>query len=94
MDALSAHLSSAAVTFPDMVGLTGVGCILLAYFLLQIEAMQADDWGYLGLNVAGAVLLIFSLMHTFNLASFVIEICWLTISLFGIGKRLLRGRRH
>ncbi len=87
-------ISVSAMTGPDLIGLAGVACILGAFFLLQTEAFKSDDWGYLGLNLAGAVLLIFSLLHTFNLASFVIEICWLAISLFGIGKRLLRGRRR
>jgi len=81
------------MTGPDMVGLLGVGCILAAYFLLQAEVFKADAWGYLGLNLAGAMLLIFSLLHAVNLASFVIEICWLAISIFGISRRLMRGRR-
>lgn len=70
----------------DIVGLIGVACVLSAYFLLQIEKVKSDGLGYLLLNLVGAVLLIVSLMVTFNLASFVIEICWLSISLLGLGK--------
>ena len=75
-----------AMLWSDYVGLTGVVCILLAYFLLQLERLKGDGLGYLTLNLIGAVLLLISLMVTFNLASFVIEICWLAISLFGLSK--------
>ncbi len=70
----------------DFVGLAGVTCILAAYFLLQIEKVRGDSVQYLMLNLCGAILLIVSLMITFNLASFVIEICWLAISIFGLSK--------
>ncbi|MCP2670860.1 hypothetical protein NHF40_07965 [Maricaulaceae bacterium EIL42A08] len=80
----------------DFVGLAGVGCILAAYFLLQIEKVRGDSMQYLLLNLVGAVLLIISLMFTFNLASFVIEICWLAISIFGLSKiawRRMKAKR-
>jgi hypothetical protein len=80
----------------DFVGLTGVFCILAAYFLLQIEKVKGDGFWYLMLNLVGAILLLISLMVTFNLASFVIEICWLAISLFGLSKiawRRIKARR-
>ncbi|MGJ3230286.1 MAG: CBU_0592 family membrane protein [Oceanicaulis sp.] len=70
----------------DVIGIAGVACVLAAYFLLQIEKVRGDSVLYLMLNLTGACLLIVSLMVTFNLASFIIEICWLAISLFGLGK--------
>lgn len=70
----------------DYVGIAGVACVLAAYALLQLEQVKSDGVGYLLLNLTGACLLIVSLMVTFNLASFVIEVCWLAISLFGLGK--------
>ncbi|MFW6413277.1 MAG: CBU_0592 family membrane protein [Oceanicaulis sp.] len=70
----------------DLIGLVGVACILLAYFLLQIEKVRGDTLAYLLLNTFGACLLIVSLTVTFNLASFVIEVFWLAISLFGLAK--------
>ena len=77
----------------DYIGLTGVGCILTAYALLQLDKLAADTLRYLGLNAFGAMLVLIALTITFNLASFVIEICWLTISLFGIVKVLRRRWR-
>ncbi len=76
----------------DLIGLVGVVLILLAYFLLQTEKLAADQLRYPALNLVGAVLILISLTKTFNLASFVIEICWVGISLYGIVK-ILRRRR-
>lgn len=74
----------------DLIGLVGVVLILLAYFLLQAEKLAADQLRYPALNLVGAVLILISLTKTFNLASFVIEICWVGISLYGIVKILRR----
>jgi hypothetical protein len=74
----------------DITGLLGVSLILLAYFLLQIERLRSEVLGYPVLNLVGAVLILVSLTHTFNLASFVIEVCWIAISLYGIAKILRR----
>jgi len=86
-----------AMLWSDLIGLTGVACILAAFFLLQLEKVKSDGVRYLLLNLIGAVLLIISLMVTFNLASFIIEICWLSISVFGLVKlarRRLKARRE
>ena len=71
---------------PDMVGLLGVALILLAYWALQTDRLSARDWRYSAINGLGALLILISLMFTFNLASFVIEIFWLLISLYGLWK--------
>ncbi|MGX6647891.1 CBU_0592 family membrane protein [Maricaulaceae bacterium MS644] len=79
----------------DFIGIAGVACVLAAFFLLQIEKVRGDSLLYLLLNLFGACLLIVSLLVTFNLASFVIEVCWLAISLFGLSKLAWRkwGKR-
>lgn len=81
------------MTVSDIIGLAGVACVLAAYFLLQIEKVKGDSLSYLLLNLVGACLLIVSLMVTFNLASFVIELCWLAISIFGLAKLVWRRTR-
>jgi hypothetical protein len=70
----------------DFIGIAGVACVIGAYFLLQLEKVRGDSFSYLMLNLVGAILLIISLLVTFNLASFIIELCWLAISLFGLSK--------
>lgn len=73
-------------TFPDLIGLLGVLLILVTYGLLTLEKMDPKGWRYSAGNGLGAGLILISLFYSFNLASFVIEIAWLTISGFGLWK--------
>lgn len=70
----------------DFVGNLGVACVLSTYFLLQAGRLQADSYRYGALNALGAVLITVSLMVDFNLSSFLIEICWFSISLYGMAR--------
>lgn len=72
----------------DFVGNIGVFFVLLSYILLQTEKLKSTDLIYSALNTAGAILVLVSLFVTFNLSSFIIEIFWLFISLFGLIKAL------
>ena len=72
----------------DIVGLVGVGLVLLAYFLLQTGKMSSTDIRYSVLNLLGSIALLISLTQTFNLASVVIEIAWICISLLGLWRAL------
>ena len=69
-----------------LLGIIGVACIIIAYFLLQYGKLRADDMRYPVTNLTGSILILLSLIHAWNLPSFVIEICWIMISLFGIIK--------
>jgi len=73
----------------DLAGNIGVLMMVVAYLLLQLEKMSSSAVAYLLLNAAGAVLVIFSLIYHFNLSAFLMEVFWLLISLFGLGKTLL-----
>lgn len=70
----------------DIVGNVGVVCFLLSYFLLQKGAVLHTQLSYLLLNLAGALLLIFSLLINWNLSAFLLEAAWALISLWGIVK--------
>ena len=74
------------MSLPDLIGLIGVGLILITYGALTLEKMDPKGWVYSAGNGLGAALILISLFYSFNLASFVIEICWLAISLFGLWK--------
>jgi hypothetical protein len=82
------------VTHSDIVGFTGVALIVTTYFLSQVGRMSVERPLYPALNGLGALLIIYSLTHTFNLASFVIELFWLTISAIGLARALFlrKGR--
>jgi hypothetical protein len=74
----------------DILGTLGVGVIVLTYVLLQLGRVRSDQLAYSALNAVGAALILISLYYAFNLPSFIVEFFWLVISLFGIGKYLLR----
>ena len=77
----------------DYVGTFGVIIILIVYFLLQIERIDPLGLAYSLINLLGSVFITVSLLYAFNFPSFVIEICWMLISLIGIA-RYIRQRRE
>ena len=74
----------------DIVGLVGVSFVVGTYFLSQIGRMDVTQPLYPALNGIGAVLILFSLYFTFNMASFVIELFWLAISVVGLMRAILK----
>jgi hypothetical protein len=74
----------------DIIGSLGVGMIILTYVFLQLERLRSTGLLYSLLNGVGAVLIIVSLVYSFNLPSFIVEFFWLLISLFGIGKYFVK----
>jgi predicted membrane protein len=76
----------------DLVGTSGVLLMVIAYLLLQLEKLSGSAISYLLLNVAGAALVIISLMFRFNLPAFLMEVFWLLISLYGLMKPLFTRR--
>ncbi|MEL6365354.1 MAG: hypothetical protein AAFR11_11010 [Pseudomonadota bacterium] len=78
------------MTATDAVGLAGVALIVGTYFLSQAGRMRVDRPAYPAANALGAGLILISLAATPNLASIVIEVFWLAISLFGLVRALTR----
>ncbi len=68
----------------DAIGLFGVGLIVLAYFCITSRRLNGEDVRYHLLNMAGAILLLISLMFNWNTPSVIIEIVWVSISGYGI----------
>jgi hypothetical protein len=77
----------------NSVGTLGVACILGAYFLLQTERTHANHWVYNTLNLAGACMILFSLIFDFNLPSFIVETSWIIITLIGFWRNW-RSKQH
>jgi hypothetical protein len=77
----------------NTVGTLGVACILGAYFLLQTERTYANHWVYNALNLAGAFMILFSLIFDFNLPSFIVETSWIIITLIGFWRNR-RKKQH
>ena len=70
----------------NIVGHIGVVCFLLAYFMLQKGRWKPDDLWYLLLNLAGALLILCSLLVDWNLPAFLLETLWGLISIYGLIK--------
>lgn len=68
----------------DIVGTIGVALIIVTYAGVQLRKMEVASLAYSALNLLGALMILVSLAYNFNLASVVIEIFWIIISLWGI----------
>jgi membrane associated rhomboid family serine protease len=68
----------------DFVGIVGVGMTLLAYFLLQIDKILSTSRLYSLLNIAGAILILYSLYYNWNTPAVIMELAWFGISLYGL----------
>lgn len=76
----------------DFVGSIGVFTIILTYILLQSEKLRSESLTYSLLNGAGAALIVFSLLYSFNFSAFIVESLWVLISIYGIAKYFLKGK--
>ena len=74
----------------DVAGLVGVVVMLWAFYLLQAGKLRGDSFAYQLMNALGAGAVLLSLVNDFNLSAFVIETCWVLISLYG----MFRTRRR
>lgn len=70
----------------DVIGIVGVAIVVATYFLLQSEKIDAKGFLYSFLNAFGSLLIMYSLLYNWNLASFIIEFFWILISLYGLRK--------
>lgn len=78
--------------YANIIGNIGVVCFLVAYFLLQKGKIMHTGVCYLGLNLAGSLMLIVSLLIHWNLPAFLLEAAWALISIYGIYKHLYVGK--
>lgn len=79
--------------YSNSIGLVGVVLVLFAYLTLQLNKMSPHRLPYTSINLIGSILILVSLYYHMNLASFVIEVAWLVISLFGVIKALFFSKR-
>ena len=75
-----------ALDIYQIIGFIGMVFIVYAYFLLQIGKYDSKSLEFQYINLVGAILLLISLFVHFNLGSFIIEVFWIIITLYGIYK--------
>jgi len=78
--------------FIDIIGSIGVFIVVVIYFLLQINKISSDDLKYSLLNILGSLLIVYSLIHNWNFASFMIEFFWILISFIGVYKYFRKAK--
>jgi hypothetical protein len=80
------------IVVTDLIGFAGAAVLVVAYFANQQRWLPSEDWRYPAANLAGAVLILFSLLFTWNFPSVVIEIFWALISVWGLAKAVAEQR--
>ena len=66
------------------LGFIGMIFVVIAYLFLQTNKYTIQSIQYQLLNLIGAILLLISLFVHFNLGSFIIEVFWIIITIYGI----------
>ncbi len=81
--------------FPDTleaIGVVGFLTYIIGFKLVQTGHICGNGTTYALTNVIAASLVLISLVGAFNLASFLIQISYIAIGLFGIGLRIRKAR--
>ncbi len=79
-----------ALPIYEIVGLVGTALYVVAYFRVATGNLDGNSDRYFILNLTAACCVLFSLSYAFNLPSTVIQMCWLTLSLWALGRRLVK----
>ena len=74
------------MTLYDAIGLTAPAMFLYAYFMVSTGRWTSAMPRFHLLNLLGAVTMLISLLHSWNLPMFVLECCWGSISVYGLIK--------
>ena len=75
------------------IGLFGAFLYLASYFLLQAGYIGGNSKIYTVMNLFAASFVLVSLSTAFNVASVVIQVSWILISIFGLARMYLLYRR-
>lgn len=81
------------MTLTDALGVVGVLLILAAYAGGQLERLPATGAPALVMNLLGALLILSSMVHAFNLSAALMEGAWAVVAAFGLLRLALNRRR-
>jgi len=76
----------------DAIGVAGFGLYVINYMLLTFERLSSTQVRFFVMNLFAASLVLVSLFATFNLASAMIQIFWIAISITAIVLRIRKTR--
>lgn len=77
----------------EAIGVAGFALYVINYGLLTFQKITSASNTYFVLNLAAASLVLVGLTHSFNLASALIQLFWIAISLVAIVLRIKDGPR-
>ncbi|QGX99754.1 cyclic nucleotide-binding domain-containing protein [Roseovarius faecimaris] len=77
----------------EIAGFLGVAFYLGSYAALQMGYIQGSGYTYAFLNLIASTLVLLSLVMNFNLWSAIIQVSWITISIFGMTRFFVLSRR-
>jgi hypothetical protein len=69
-----------------ILGLVAPALFLYAYAMISLGRWPSNDAKFHVLNLLGGAFILLSLTQQWNLPIFVLEICWCSISVYGIVK--------
>ena len=75
------------------IGVLGFCLYVTAYSLLTLRVLRTSSIGYFTLNLMAATFVLIGLSVSFNLASALIQLFWVAMSLLGIALNVLRPIR-
>ena len=79
--------------FFETIGVIGFCLYVLAYTLLTLRLLAGNSVKYFSLNLTAASCVLIGLTVSFNLASALIQLFWVVMSLVGITLHVLRPAR-
>ncbi len=71
-------------------GIVGTVCFVASYFGTLQGWLDPASWRFPAMNLAGAILVLVSLMDAWNLPSVLLECFWGSISVYGLVRNLRR----
>ena len=77
----------------DVLGWTGVLLFLVAYVLVSVKKLEGDSPIYQCMNVAGGILLVVNSLYYRALPSVGVNLAWIGIALFALGRRAWLKKR-
>lgn len=80
-----------AIEWFDLIGISGVLVYIASYACLQLRLIDSKGSVYSLANLTAAALILVSLSYNFNLASAMIQVSWIIISIVGL---LIRCHTH
>jgi hypothetical protein len=74
----------------EFVGVLGFGLYVLNYTLLTTRVISGNSLQFFSLNLTAASCVLIGLTVSFNLASVLIQVFWVVMSLIGITLNMIR----